>query len=402
MSIHSAVSSLRRVCARAPWALAWLTGVAPALGADLVTARPHAFVLGPSRGSAVAAGVDPAHSRQATALPAVDTARVSWRRHIPGGIGCNVLVDAEGRVFAAGLGRVTQLGPDGALQFSQGERFSGPVAAALLADGTRAVLTREGSLFGWSPSGANAFELPLDVPAAPSTSSLLPLPDGGALASVGAWLFEIDATRSVGAHAVLAAAAQHTLLVGARAVVIDEQGRVFEWDRREPLRSLGSFGSPIVAALVDAGSLIALSSRRSLLRMDRSDGRVHELARLDATGVGPVLGRIATGRWALMKHDGTWFSLERDVAPHAPVSRADPAGLSDIDLVVDATGVVAWWASEAPLRLETAPGVGRELSDVRCTVPASLVPAGAGRLLAACSSGLIWLVGPEPAPDAAR
>jgi hypothetical protein len=402
MSIHSASSSRHHVRDRAPWALALLTVAAPALGADLVTARPHAFVLGPSRGSAVAAGVDPAHSRHATELPALDTARVSWRRHVPGGIGCNVLVDADGRIFVAGMGRVTQLGPDGALQFSQGERFSGAVAAALLADGTRAVLTREGGLFGWSPSGAVAFELPLDVPAAPSTSSLLPLPDGGALASVGAWLFEIDATRSVGAHAILAAAAQHTLLSGAGAIVIDEQGRVFEWDRREPLRSIGSFGSPIAAALVDAGSLIALSSRRSLLRMARSNGSVHELARLDAPGVSPVLGRMAAGRWALMKHDGTWFSLERDVAPHALATRTHPAGLSDIDLLVDATGVVAWWASETPLRLETAPGVGRELSDVRCTVPASLVPAGAGRLLAACSSGLIWLIGPEPTADAAR
>jgi hypothetical protein len=399
MSSRVSASTLRL---RARWALALLTAVAPAAGADVVTAQPHAFVLGPSRGSATAAGVDPTHSRQATELPPVDTARVVWRRHIPGGIGCNVLVDAEGRVFAAGLGRVTQLGPDGALQYSQSERFSGAVAAALLADGTRAVLTREGSLVGWSPSGAVAFEMALEVPAAPSTSSLLPLPDGGALASVGVWLFELDAMRSVRAYAVLAAPAQHTLLAGSRAIVIDEQGRVFEWDRREALRSLGSFGSPIAAALVDAGSLIALSSRRSVLSMARADGAVHELARLDAPGVAPVLGRITAGRWALMKHDGTWFSLERDVAPHALALRPDPAGLSEIELLVDATGSVAWWASEAPLRLETAPGVGRELSDVRCTIPVSLVPAGPGRLVAACGSGLIWLVGPEPPSSGAR
>lgn len=397
MSSPVAVAS-RRPGAHARWALALLTAAAPALGADLVTARPHAFVLGPSPGSATAAGVDPAHSRQAIELPAIDTARVMWRRHIPGGIGCNVLVDAEGRVFAAGLGRVTQLGPDGALQYSQSERFSGAVAAALLADGTRVVLTREGSLIGWSPSGAVAFEVALDVPAAPSTSSLLPLPDGGALASVGVWLFEIDATRSVRAYAVLAAAVQHTLLVGARALVIDEQGRVFEWDRREPLRSLGSFGSPITAALVDAGALIALSSRRSVLSMAHADGSVHEVARLDAPGVAPVLGRVGGGRWALMKPDGTWFSLERGVAQHAV--RSDPAGLSEIELLVDSTGSIAWWASEAPLRVETAPGVGRELSDVRCTIPASLVPAGPGRLVAACGSGLVWLVGPESASSA--
>jgi hypothetical protein len=402
MSSRAAMPSLRRPRLHAWWALALLAAAAPSLGADLVTAQPHAFVLGPSRGHATAAGVDPEYSRHATELPAIDTARVVWRRQIPGGIGCNILVDSGGRVFAAGLGRVTQLGPDGALQYSQGEGFSGAVAAALLADGTRAVLTREGSVIGWSPSGAVAFELALEVPAAPSTSSLLPLPDGGALASVGVWLFEIGATRSVSAYAVLAAPAQHTLLAGARAIVIDEQGRVFEWDRREPMRALGSFGSTIAAALVDAGSLIALSSRRSVLGMARPDGDVREMARLDAPGVAPVLGRFGTGRWALMKHDGTWFSLERDVAPHALALRPNPVGLSDIELLVDTAGAVAWWASETPLRLETAPGAGRELSDVRCTVPASLVPAGPGRLVAACGSGLIWLVGPEPSSSAAR
>jgi hypothetical protein len=297
-------------------------------------------------------------------------------------------------VFIAGVGRVTQLGPDGALQYSQSESFSGAAAAALLADDTRALLTREGRLMGWSANGALAFDMMLEVPAA-STSSLLPLPDGGALASVGLWLIEIDATRSVRAYAVLPAAAQHTLLAGARAFAIDVQGRVFEWDRREPLRPMGSFGSPIAAALVDAGSLVALTSRRSLQRMARSDGGLHELARLDAPGVAPLLGRVAPGRWVLMKHDGSWFSLERDIAPHALGRRGELMALSGIELLVDSTGLVAWWASEAPLRLETAPGVGRELPDVRCSAPASLVPAGPGRLLAACGSGLVWLVGPE-------
>jgi len=313
-----------------------------------------------------------------------------------------VLVDDTGRVFIAGLGRVTQLGADGALQYSQSGGFSGAVAAALLNDGTRAVLSRDGRVLGWWPSGAVAFEVALDVPAANGTSSLLPLPDGGALASVGQWLFEIDATRAIRAYAGLPAPIQHTLLAGAGAIAIDEQGRVFEWDWREPLRSLGAFGSPVVASAIDGEALVALSSRRGLMSMSRADGSVHEVARLDAPGVAPLLGRLGPRRWVLMRYDGSWFVSEPDVAPHPPAARGEPGALSELDLLVDATGSVAWWASEAPLHLETASGVGRELPDVRCAVPVSLVPAGHGRLVAACGSGLVWLVGPETSQAAPR
>jgi hypothetical protein len=96
-----------------------------------------------------------------------------------------------------------------------------------------------------------------------------------------------------------------------------------------------------------------------------------------------------------MKPDGTWLRLERDGAPQVLGIRGDPSALSEHQLLVDGAGVVAWWASEVSLRIETAPGVGRELSDVRCTIPASLAPAGHGRLVAACGSGVIWLIGPE-------
>lgn len=389
--------------ARAGWVFALLAGGAPtAAAADLATALPHAFVVGRSRGFATAPAIDPARSRHATALPPIDAARVAWQRQVPGGIACNVLVDAEGRVFVVGPGRVTQLGPDGALQYSQAEPFSGPIAAALLADGTRSVLTRDGRVLGWWSSGASAFEVPLEVTATAGTSTLLPLPDGGVLASAGQWLFDIDATRAVRAYAALPSAAQHTLLAGARAIVIDEQGRVFEWDRREPLRAIGAFSGPVTASSFDDDHLIALSSRRSLQSMALRDGSVHELVRLDAPGAAPVLGRLARRRWVLMKFDGSWSVAEPDVAPQAFGGRAEAGALSDIDLLVDDTGAIAWWASEAALHLETAPGVGRELSDVRCTVPASLAPAGDGRLIAACGSGLVWLVGPEPAGSVAR
>jgi hypothetical protein len=324
---------------------------------------------------------------------------VVWQRNIPGGVSGNILVDGQGRIFAAGAGRVTQLAADGALQYSQETAFSGAVATALLADGTRAVLTREGRVQAWAPGGARAFDVELDAPAPSSASTLLPLPDGGVLAAVAQWVFEIDATRALRSHATLPAPVQHALIVAGRVLLVDERGRVYEWDRRSHPRAVGSFSGAVSTASADAAWLVALPARHSVELMDRSDGSVRELARLDPPGAAPVLGCVEPGRWVVMKYDGSWFTVAADPALRAPAQRAGRDTFSQVELLVDGSGSVAWWASEVPLRLEAASGVGRELAEVRCAVPASLTPALSSRLVAACSSGTIWLIGPSSAPE---
>ena len=372
---------------------------APALAAELGTAQPYEFMLGAPRGHATSRDVDPSRCRHTPRLPEIEAARVAWQRQIPGGISGNVLVDAAGRIFAAGAGRVTQLGADGALQYSQQAAFSGAVATALLTDGTRAVLTREGRVLGWSLDGELELELELDAPPPSSASTLLPLPDGGVLATIAQWSFEIDATRAVRAHATLPSPVQHALIVAGRALLIDEQGRAHEWDRRSHPRAIGAFGGAVSAVAADADGLVALSARRGVERMDRSDGSVRELARLDPPGAAPVLGCVEPGRWVIMKHDGSWLTVTAEGGPLAPAQRSTRDTLSQVELLVDAAGSVAWWASDLPLHLETASGVGRELADVRCAVPASLTPSLSSSLLAACSSGTIWLIGPTASPE---
>jgi hypothetical protein len=364
------------------------------MGAELVTARPHAFVVGDTRGSAVAPGVDISGSHHALALPGMEAARVTWQRHVPGGIGANLLIDGEGRIFAAGLGRVTQLGADGALQFSQLGGFSSALAAALLADGSRAILTREGRVLAWSAQGALTFDVSLEAPPPQSSSSLLPLPDGGVLASVGEWLFDIDATRGVRSHASLPASIQHVLLRAGRALLVDDQGRVFEWNRRALPRRVGAFTGPLAAAMLDGEALLGVTAQRSVERLDPGDGGLRELARLDPPGAS-ALASFHSGRWAIMKSDGSWFVLQGDAPAPASGQRTAGQAPNQLDLLADSTGTVVWWAADVPLHLETSSGVGRELAEVRCATPISLVPAGRSRLVAACTSGTIWLVGPD-------
>jgi hypothetical protein len=355
-------------------------------------------VVGAPRGHAVAPAVDTAGSRHAAALP-VEAAKLAWRRNVPGGIATNLLVDSDARIFAVGPGRITQLGADGALHYSQSGGFSSAVAAALLADGSRAALTRESRVLGWAASGGLVFDVGLEAPPPQSSSSLLPLPDGGVLASVGEWLFEIDATRVVRSFARLPASIQHAFVVAGRALVVDEQGRAFEWDRRELPRHVGTFGAPLTAALVDASSLLGLTLRRSVERLDRSDGSVRELMRIEPPGAVPLLGAIDAERTVIMKADGTWFALGAEAPASVAPQRGMPIAPAHVLLLADSTGAVAWWASDVPLHLETASGIGRELADVRCAAPISLVPAGRSRVVAACSSGVVWLIGPDAAPE---
>ena len=368
----------------------------PALAAELVSAAPHTLYVGTPRGYATAPHVDAARTRHSPGLPAPDDAHIAWRRQIPGGIGGNVVVDDAGRIFAAGLSRVTQLGADGTLQFTEPAPFSTAVAAALLSDGSRALLTRDGHVMGWSESGAPAFDVLLSAPPPSAQSTLLPLPDGGLLIAVGAWLFELDATRTLRVHAALPAAVDHTLLLGTRALAVDEQGSLFEWDRSEQPRALGAFGAPASAVLADGGVVVALTAKQTLERLDPSSGVRGELARLDP-GTAPLLALVEHERWLAMRSDGTWLVAEPGAK--VPGAGSPQTGINQADALVDPPGRVAWWAANAPLHLETAPGVGRELPEVRCAVPAGLVPAGPSQLVAACGSGLIWLVGPTSSAD---
>jgi hypothetical protein len=380
--------------ARAAAALALL---ATGASADVSTTLPHTLYAGAPRGSATVREVDPGRTRRAAELPRADAARVMWQRQIPGGVSSNVLVDDVGRAFVAGQGRISQLAADGSLQFSAAVDFSSAVSAALLADGTRGLLTREARVMGWSPAGSLVFDVALDAPAPSASSTLLPLPDGELLTSVGSWLFSVEvfgeqANRSPRFFASLPAAVQHTLLVEQHSLAVDERGRVFEWDRRGPLRLVGAFSGPASAILADGPALLAVVGR-SVERMQHSNGDVRELTRFEPPGLAPLLALPAASQPVAVRPDGTWLSLQSGAAPNAPPRRSPSDLLTRIDLVVDSSGAVVWWAANVPLHVETALGVVRELSDVRCAVPASLVPAGPGRLIAACNSGAIWLIG---------
>ena len=384
--------SARRSSALASLSLA-LSLEATSGAAEFATSLPHTLWLGAPAGLASSREVDARGTRRAASLPEPESVRVGWHQRLAGGASGNVLVDAAGRIFVPGLRRVTELASEGSIRHELEAPFSTSVAAALLADGTRAVLTREGRVLGWAETGACVFQAELSVPPPTGSSALLPLDDGGLLVAVGRWLFAFDASRGPPLHVGLPSAVALVRQVGERTLIVDERGRVFEWRRGSVPQPIGELSAPADAALGDGGLLIALTRARTLESLDPSTGRRQELARFDAPGLLPLIALPEAGTWVTLGPEGDWMLVGANMPPAARARpKREGGAVREAQLLVDARGGIVHWAANRPLSVGNVQGAERDLGEVRCSDPVGLVPAGPGRLVAVCGSGALWLL----------
>lgn len=362
--------------------------------ADVAAALPHTLHRGAPAGWASTEGVDWARSYSMSDAPMPRAARALWQAQVPGGVSCNVLVDEEGRVFAAGQGHVTQLSREGARDYSQRTGSPAALAATLLADGTRAVLTLDGRVAAWSRKGKTRFSLDLGTPPPGAHGTLLPLPDGGVLVSLGAWLFELETSGAMRSRAVLKQGIDHTLITQERSVIIDDRGAVMTWDGESPPEQRGSFGGRVTRATRRGSSmLVGLSSDRGLIELSLVTGEMVVLGGAENGGLLPVLAKSANESFALMTADGTALLQGPSTTPaRSPSGASKPALVGQAHLLASPDGTLVSLTSNAALRVQKN-AEAHELPEVRCGHPVSLVPAGPSRVVAACSSGQLWLVG---------
>lgn len=360
-------------------------------------ALPQSLRIGPPPGHATARGGVRRDRYHATwAFAGTGDLEVVWERRITGGVAANVLVDADGRAFVAGFGRVTQLRADGAVELSERLDFGRALETALLTDGARVWLDDARRIWAVEPGGELRFVVDLEAPRRGRDASLLPRPDGGLIASAGRWLFHLDRDGRRRAEYRLQESIRETLYVGDRLVVVTRRGRVFAWDGYAEARAIGNLGaeptsvagtdSALIASLTD-GRFVALASGARTPR---------RLARL---GPGAVLSEasLTPDELVAVGNDGTLLRVDHRNPGMAPV----PGPLllhapQSVRLLSLRGGTTAWVSAGVPLSA-LAPGGGQvALDEVSCPEPVSLVPAGDGRLLLSCRSGRIWLVGSSP------
>lgn len=339
-------------------------------------------------------GGDWSRANRSDALADAAALGAVWQRRVSGGISCNVLVDAHGRLFVAGSGHVTELGFDGRVAYRKAAEFSECLGAALLADGSRVVLSAEGRLSAWSPRGAGRFDVALDAPARFTRSSLLPLPDGGVLISLGSRVFDLGADGELRGHAQLGHDVVESLVIGERVALVDTAGQVSEWNGRA-LRRRGDFGASVVAVAASAPSTLIGLASRAALAFSLEEGGPKPLFAFDRTGVLPLISVPVPGHAVFLRTDG---SVERATsgAPLALVGRpgAGAEPLRDARLIASRDGVVVWVAANLPMEIISDRQPPRSLPEVFCAQPVSLVPGLSGHLVLACKTGQLWLIGP--------
>ena len=367
---------------------------------ELTPALPQTIHLGKPPGNAPLRGVDWGRSRRADALPPAD-AQVLWQRKLPGGLSANLVVDAAGRVFASTQGRVLQLGADGRDEYTRHTEFAAAAAVALLADGQRAVLSREGGVWSWSERGESRFMIDLRVPPGWTRGELLSLPEGGLLASLGAWLFRISARGELEGYTQLAEPVAETLISAGQTWIVGERGSVLRWDGRSAPVTLGDLGGRVsTAALRAPGRLLAVVDGHELREWSLATSERVLLARSEGAGDAGRLSVSSAERLLWLGANGVLTV----VSPHArtgseATSEAQRLSAGPGELLSGPDGSLLWLLPNAPLELRRDAGEGRVFSEIRCAQPASLLPAGTGRVVAACRSGQIWLVGPSAPPQ---
>ena len=348
-------------------------------------------------------GVDGSRAHRAESLPSPAQARVLWERQLSAGIGANLVVDATGSVFVVSPGRVTQFAADGSEQYVRQADFTSAVAVSLLANGARVLLTREGKLLAWSAQGTALFQVALTAPSGSAHASLLSLPEGGVLAHLGSSLFRLGAGGELEGFAELKGEAVETLVDRDSVWIVASDGQVWTWNGRDPPALRGAFPAQVSAAALGAsGRLLAIVEAGDLLLWTPT-GPSLTLAHLERLGGAPHISAPGGELIHILGSSGNLLSVRsaEPSAPPAPTSAPDrrsdgkPALAGSGAVLASADGSVAWLVPGAPLALRHSAEPPSVLSNVVCTQPLSLVPAGSGRMVASCKGGQLWMIGPS-------
>jgi hypothetical protein len=388
--------------------------LAIALGALATVARgseeldptvPGKWVVGAPRGARPMDRVDAARTGRARD-PLPSKPRILWRARIQGGVAQPVAVDARGAVIVSSpISTVTELSPAGKTAWSSKTGATPPATSPVLtSDGTRVVLTTAGELYGFDRAGRERFSVALPLVATGRVAEPLPERDGGLVVAAGRTVIRVDRSGLLRASARLDADVTTIVARGSETLIVTERGDVFGWKPPAEPTEVASFGARVDGAALDGQRLTAVVDQKRLVDLDLGTGTRFTRAE-NALGLAgpPALApagstRVVTLDGLLLAHDTKGDeTLRVALEPPSMIGDAGATVLSASSasppVIVDAKGSVGFVRPGLDAGVVDAAGNVRAAPGAACIDPIGIAPAGSGRMVLACRSGVVFLLG---------
>lgn len=363
------------------------------------------WVVGSPRGARPMDRVDAARSGRARD-PLPSKPRILWRARIQGGVAQSVAVDARGAVIVSSpIATVTELSPAGKTAWTSKTGATPPATSPVLtSDGTRVVLTTGGELYGFDRTGRERFSLPLPLVATGRVTEPLPERDGGLVVAAGRSVIRVDRSGVVRASARLDSDVTALLGRGSETLIVTDRGDVLGWKPPAEPTELSSFGARVDGAALDGNRLCAVVDQKRLVDLDLATGTRFTRTENPLGLSGPpalVPGgttRVVTLDGLLLAHDAKGEELLR-VALEPPSMIGDggasvlSASSASPPVVTDAKGRVGFVRPGLDAGVVDGAGNLRAAAGAACIDPIGIAPAGSGRMVLACRSGVVFLLG---------
>jgi hypothetical protein len=388
-------------------------GLSPA--SDVDPALPLTLLIGPPPGFAPMARID-GHRRGQSATSLPQHPRTLWRRTVRGGLDTTPLaVDPRGSIVVASFqaAELVQFSAEGVEMWRRPTGSAPSVGGVvLLNDDTRTVVTGAGETLGYSPSGALRFRTAIDLLERASRIGMLPLENGGVALAAGSEVVELDAQGRLDERTRLPERIQGPLVAARIGLIATTQsGTVYLVHEgfAARLAELGGDPGEAGASTPDGERLFAVVSGQKVVVVDLTARLVETRWTWPERALaGPVvfareqtLTSTTLGGLVLLPRDGS-APQRVGLEPRALLPAQDAGRLDVADEIAsplsDAQGRIAFARAGARLGIATPDGAYRLIDDPVCASPVALVPGGHRRLLVACRSGTIVLLGDEPAP----
>lgn len=364
---------------------------------------PQRRVVGPPGGASPMARINGARNgRTAAQLP--EKPRILWRTRVTGGITLSPAVDERGRVvIASGNGQILQFDERGKSLSNVKTGSDLPVLGPVLSsDGTRVVVTSAPELYGITPTGSVRYHHALPIGAAGDVPPLA-ASDGGIVVAAAGNLFRFDASGTLQARASYTGVAAAILERSSHVLLVLDRGEVLEWKPPASPNKLASFSGRIDegAALAGPERVTAIVDHQRLCDLDlKTATRTVRVDSADPVQGPPTLlasgeTRIVTFSGLMLGHDRSGNETTRiALEPSIVGSDGGLVGFTPAPpLIADAQGRIGFVRPGLEAGVVLPNGNLVSASGAACGDPLSLVPAGPKRMLLACRSGLVFMLG---------